>query len=590
MEKEIIRRDHDSVTAKPDPRGEGTIFAFSTYGWTYNSQWTKGIHKNGITKELNNPGTYRMIQAVSGKKTAIAENPWVIPGSEHPWVIPSEIVGNDKSQANKFAKKFDAECNRALSKYKVKAKGEIYVGEEWYKITPSEVLSIREKIWKKLTDKERGKEEERLRNLKPVELRGLQPELVQKTIDFLKSGGAKGKGIAPTGLGKTVMAWSIFTKAFNEGLIDQIGVMTAPSQFLCNKNSDAFVEYNKRNGITNIVNIPIFSGSDIGYHETVSDLNDRKGKLREKLLGFVDDKNIKIILHVCNNSMALMKDVLSSLAINSVDLLIADEAHTLASHRNTRSNSVGTIINFHLFDENIKIKHRLFFTATEKNLINPDFLTSDQRNAYMNNPEFFGTDIFRVSYGEAVVAGHIVPFTLKVFEYGDRQREVRELLNSGIGVFLNDLEILDENGELCKFDMKLIRSIISSLKIMQERKKLLILVNYNSHATLLEKIFLYLQEEQGKLKGVQINKIIASEYKDPAKRLDEMEIIDESEESHIVIAGPWAITGVDCPSIDSVLWCFTPGNEIRAFQGTGRGVRISEGKEDLLVCFNLDLD
>jgi len=105
---------------------------------------------------------------------------------------------------------------------------------------------------------------------------------------------------------------------------------------------------------------------------------------------------------------------------------------------------------------------------------------------------------------------------------------------------------------------------------------------------LLEEVFKYLQENQRKLKGVSIDKIIAPEYPDPAKRLDEMDIIHESEGKHIIIAGPWAITGVDCPSIDSILWGFTPGNEIRAFQGTGRGTRTSEGKKDLLVCFNID--
>ena len=128
--------------------------------------------------------------------------------------------------------------------------------------------------------------------------------------------------------------------------------MTAPSQFLCNKNSEAFDSYNRRNGIQGIVNIPIFSGSDIGYFETVSELETRKEKLRAKIAGHLLDKGNKIVLHVCNNSMPLLNEVLRSLTVFEIDFLIADEAHTLASYKKTKENVMGNSINFHLFDEN----------------------------------------------------------------------------------------------------------------------------------------------------------------------------------------------------------------------------------------------
>lgn len=583
----LLKREQDSVSVYRSDADE-IIWAFSTYGWSYDLQWEKGIHKNGITKELAIPGTHRMSQACSAAKTAIPSSPFVIEGSEHLWIIPSDIVGRDKSKANKFARKFDKECNRKLSKFKVKQTGDKFVGEEWYKLTPDKVLSIREEVWEKLKKDEKNKVEEEVLNQSPIQLKGLQPGLVEKTLSFIKSGKSRGKGIAPTGLGKTVLAWDIITKAYQRRLIEGVTVMTAPSQFLCNKNAEAFNNYNRRNGVKRIVNIPIFSGSDIGYFETVSQVETRKEKLRSKIAGHLLDEENKLVLHVCNNSMPLMKEVLDSLGIFSIDFLIADEAHTLASYKNTKENAVGTSINFHLFEENIRIKCRFFLTATEKNLLNPRSLTKAQLNAYMNNPKFFGKIVFKISYGEAVKAGHIVPFKVKLYEYGKKQKDVVELIQNGTSLLLRDLSILDEDGKSCKVNMKLVHVIVSALKIMDERKKLLILCQRNANATLLEEVFKYLQENQRKLKGVSIDKIIAPEYPDPAKRLDEMDIIHESEGKHIIIAGPWAITGVDCPSIDSILWGFTPGNEIRAFQGTGRGTRTSEGKKDLLVCFNID--
>jgi superfamily II DNA or RNA helicase len=584
----LPKREKDSVSVYRSEADE-IIWAFSTYGWSYDLQWEKGIHKNGITKELAIPGTHRMNQSCSAAKTAIPSQPFVVEGSEKLWVIPTDIVGRDKSKANKFARKFDKECNRKLSKFKVKQRGDRFVGEEWYKLTPSKALAIREEVWEKLKSEEKSKVSEEKLNQSPVQLRGLQPLLVEKTLKFIKSGKPRGKGSAPTGLGKTVLAWDIITKAYTKGIVEGITVMTAPSQFLCNKNSEAFDSYNRRNGIRGIVNIPIFSGSDIGYFETVSELETRKEKLRAKIAGHLLDEGNKIVLHVCNNSMPMLNEVLRSLTILEIDFLIADEAHTLASYKNSKENVMGNSINFHLFDSNMRIKCRFFLTATEKNLLNPDILSSDQLNAYMNNPQFFGKHVFKVSYAEAVVAGHIVPFKVKIYEYGNRQKDVINLLKNGTDVLLKDLAILDDEGKTCKVNMKLVRVIVSALKVMDERRKLLIICHKNSHATLLEEVFKYLQENQGKLKNVSVDKVTTPDFPEPAKRLDEMDIIHESEEKHIIITGPWSITGVDCPSIDSILWAFTPGNEIRAFQGTGRGTRLSEGKEDLLVCFNLDL-
>lgn len=579
---------------------EELIFSFSTYGWSYPTQYKEGIHKNGITGKLENPGQTRMKEACSGKKTSVPEEPFVIKGSERKWQIPNSISLGLKLNANRFAKKFDKECNKKLSDSRTKNYGDKMVGEEWYRLSASEVMLVRENVWKSLVKKEEEKVyKASLQPKTPIKLKaGLQEAAVERVHDKIREGQKRFKGIAPTGFGKTVLAWFIFTDAYKKGLVNgRISIMTAPSQFLCNKNAVAFDDYNKRNSVLDFINLPIFSGSDLGIHEDENSTSKRKDRLKKQLLGYLKENDKKIILHVCNNSMKLISEILFEIKIDYIDLQIADEAHTLTSKKNNEdiTGDLGNIRNFCLFDDNILIKHRFFLTATEKNLINPDNLEGKEIFAFMNNEEIFGDYAFQFSYAECVVNGLIVPFVAKIFEYSNQQKDVIKMMQEGIDSFmLDDLEIQDQDGDVTSLHLRLIRVLVSSLKIVrsEERKKLLIICSRNSHADLLEKSLNFLKGSGNykEIENVNIDKITTPYYPKPENRLEELELIHESEEQHIIICGPWAITGVDCPSIDSILWAFNPGNEITAAQGTGRGTRTYSGKADLLVAFNLDLE
>jgi hypothetical protein len=279
VDKNLIK-SWESVSKTIDPEHpDRIIFKFGTYGWSFPSQFKDGIHKNGITKEIKDPGTKRMTEACSGKKTAIPEEPFVIPNSEIVWTIPFEISNGLLTEANKFARKFDIECNKALAKHKVKLSDQRMVGEEWYRLTIPQATKIREAIWKKLIGRELAKKEADAKKVRTkIQLKkGLQEKAHQAVLDELKKGTERFKGIAPTGFGKTVLAWKIFTDAYAQKLIKgKVSIMTAPSQFLCNKNSIAFDTYNGINGITGIVNQPIFSGQDVGVFENENEFEERR--------------------------------------------------------------------------------------------------------------------------------------------------------------------------------------------------------------------------------------------------------------------------------------------------------------------------
>jgi superfamily II DNA or RNA helicase len=575
------------------PNGDIPVYAFMTYGWTFPLYWSQqGKIKSGVSNDPFDDGTTRMTQACS-KKTPIAEPPRVIKELKQVWVIPAELVGLDRSKANKIRQKFDSRCNDALSKYKVKDGTSPLVGEEWYReISIEEIKELRTNIWEELLIELGTKAIEKVYT--KMSPRGLQTPSIKAIIKEFKEGIVRFKGIAPTGFGKTVVAFLTIAKLKAQGLLkNRVVMMTAPNQFLANKNAGSFDKYAIGNKVKGIYNIPVFSGSDLGFAESHIEVLERNEKLASIIQGYLqDDPSAIIVLHTCNPSVQLVDDVLDSIGITEIDFAICDEAHTLASTYDSRWNYV-------LQDHKVKINSRFFLTATEKTLINPDFLehvpNRGERVAkfnYMNNKEIFGDYCFKFSFAQGVDAGHIVPMITKVYEYSNRTSSVADMLQFIDSLEIPELEdVKDELGYSVLFDKKLARTIITQLSAFKKegRNKSLTICSRNAHVDLLIKVYKALQDSGKYLQDVEIIGITARDYT-PSRRQDLLDNIHDSDKKQIVVTGIWAITGVDCPSLDHIHWNFTPGSEISLTQGTGRGARLHKGKQNVLVTFNLDLD
>lgn len=575
------------------PNGDIPVYAFLTYGWTFPLNWAQqGKIKSGVSNDPFDDGTTRMNQACS-KKTGVCEQPKVIHELKQVWEIPMELVGLDRSKANKIRNVFDVKCNEALSKYKVKDHTSYLVGEEWYReISIEGIKELRSKIWEELLIEYGTKVIEK--EYKKIKARGLQIPAIKAIIKEFKNGVSRFKGIAPTGFGKTVVAFLTIALLKAQGLLKtRVVMMTAPNQFLANKNASVFNEYALCNGVKGIYNIPVFSGSDLGFNEDHITVLERKDKLASIIQGYLqDDLNAVVILHTCNPSVELVDDVLDVININTIDFAICDEAHTLASTYDSAWNYV-------LEDHKVKINSRFFLTATEKTLINPDFLKHVPNRGsrvakfnYMNNKEIFGNYCFKFSFAQGVDAGHIVPMITKVFQYSNGTSSVADMLQFIDSLDIPELEsIKDKLGHTVLFDKKFARTLVSIISIFknEERNKLLTICSRNSHVELLTQVIKALQDSGKYLQDVEVKDIMACDYT-PSRRQNLLDNIHDSNKKWIIITGPWAITGVDCPSIDAVHWNFTPGTEISITQGTGRGARLHEGKQNVLVTFNLDLE
>lgn len=558
------------------------IYGFITYAWSFPKDFADGKIKSGYHYNVKDNGETRMKQACSASKTAISQEPMNLKEGLQVWEVPVSLC-LDLSKAEKFAKEFDALCNKALSKYKVGGKNAKMIGEEWYRISVADMKYIRNQVYYKLCDQYNAKVE--VKKAQPMKPRGLQADAVLRIIEkFLKDKINRSKGIAPTGFGKTVTIFLAIIEGIAQKLFpNRLIIVTAPTQFLANKNADCLNEYAHKNGVSNLINIPIYSGSDLGFSNSSIRKMERKSILADVIKGYLRNPKNTIVLHTCSPSMELLDEVLYSIGQDTVDLAICDEAHTLASTRNNTRN-------FILNDYRIKITKRFFLTATEKNLVNPNDIREGMVDNFMNNEDVYGDYLFRYSFADGVINKHIVPFVAKIYEYSSKNYQMNQMLNTLKSMKLEQLESLTVNGdEYTEVSPKLAKSIVSIDKTLKEANKVLVICSHNAHVYSLDAVIKALQEQGKYFQDCDITNIVASDYT-PAERSQILEDIDQRNNKQIIIVGPWAITGVDCPSIDAVYWNYTPGNQISVTQGTGRGTRIIEGKSHLLVCFNMDID
>ena len=403
--------------------------------------------------------------------------------------------------------------------------------------------------WKHLVAKSKGK----IIKPKPFKPRPHQVKAIQKSINYFKKND-RGKIIMPCGTGKSLAAFWI-TKRMNAKKI----LIAVPSlallqqtlkvwtreflihdikpDWLCvcsdesvKEDQDDFVSYTYDLGI-----------------EVTTDKRQIKKFLKTK------SKNIKVIFTTYQSGRVTAQGSKGF----TYDLGIMDEAHKTVGH--------GKKPMAHLIHQkNIKVKNRLFMTATER-------LFQGDKDEYlsMDDPRDYGNIIYQLSFKEAINSKPPIISDYKVITFGISEPEIEEVYKSNKYIQVKK-EI--KNITAREFATAIaLRKAIKKLKITNAisfHRSILRAKNFRQQQELITKVY----PDYQPIKTFHVSGEMPTN-----QRSSQMRLFAESK--GLMTNARCLTEGVDLPAIDCV--CFTDPKRSRVdiVQAAGRALRLSKDKK-----------
>lgn len=374
------------------------------------------------------------------------------------------------------------------------------------------------------------------------EPRSDQSEVLDKVISGFKSFD-RGQLILPCGYGKTLMSLWIHQK-----LESNHTLVLVPSLALLRQTKKKWhsqiEEY--------IPYISVCSEKDINMDEdnAMCSINDIGGDVSTDV-NIVNDfllRNKRSIVYCTYQSLSVIKDALSG--TNFIfDLAICDEAHKTAGDKKQK---------FALIHDAsaIPVTKRLYMTATPKVLSQKLKKNEAEDCKYacdMSNPEIYGPEFYRMSFGKAIEQGILVDYEIWAIGVNDEEvgRIIRERLYVKEGLSADEIannyaleKFMKERGAAHAITF---HSTIKCAKEFAER-----------HRDISDAASCHVS---GKLSTNSRNK--------------EIEIFKNAKSA--VITNARCLTeGVDMPHVDTVYFCDPKNSLIDIVQASGRALRTSK--------------
>ncbi len=397
---------------------------------------------------------------------------------------------------------------------------------------------------------------------KPVKLSKRKPRPHQRKAisfskkHFIKNNEIKGKLIMPCATGKSLTAFwiaqslevnkiivavpslSLIKQSLNDWTKEYLAHGIIPEWLcVCSDASAGKVEIDEFNTDTYDLGIP-----------TTTNKNEIVKFLRLK------SKSPKIIFTTYQSSPRLALSARE--AKMSFDFAILDEAHKTVG---VKGKSFSTL----LFDKNIKIKKRLFMTATERVLRgkNDKAVSMDDKNIY-------GSDVYVMTFKDAIEQNIISDYKILTMAISDN--EVNNLVEDNR--YLSEGNIEKENSA---------QYLASGIALKKTFKKHKIKHAISFHRSIkLAKQFQDQQERLNKIKSLRpkIENLHISSRKSSGQRV---ELIKEfTEHNRSLLTNARCLTeGVDVPAIDCVMFVDPKQSTIDIVQASGRALRKYEGKD-----------
>ena len=394
--------------------------------------------------------------------------------------------------------------------------------------------------------------------------RRYQEKPIIETVNYFKQkSSTRGKLIMPCGTGKSLMAYWIAREIKAKSIIIAVPALALLKQTLEDWTSEYLAEGLIPEWIaicndTSTADLRDADSTVASVYEAGIPVTTNIAEIQKFLKS--DTKNIKIIFTTYNSGPNLAK-ACKSLNIE-FELLIADEAHKTVG---PEGKSFSTL----LFDENVRIKKRLFMTATER------VYTGRRKDVVsMDDTSVFGDIAHQMSFKQAIEAGAICDY--KIVTMAISENEVAQLIH-------------DEADILAKLKSKKIKTDAYHLAVGLAVKRLFKkyetkhvisfhsdITRANNFCNQLAEIDSYLSKtEQISYRHINAKKFSAGQRAQILKQFAE-------DESALITNSRCLTEGVDVPSIDGIVFVDPKKSKIDIVQAAGRAMRLSKdtGKED----------
>jgi len=403
--------------------------------------------------------------------------------------------------------------------------------------------------WKAITAKAKGK------IIKPKALtpRPHQAEAIKKSFEHFKNN-ERGKMIMPCGTGKSLAAFWIARKVNAKSILIAVPSLALLQQtlkvwtreyliagvrpdWLC-VCSDQTVSDDQDDFVSNIYDLGI---------DVTTDKADIKKFLKKK------NSNLKIVFTTYQSGKVTAQGAKGF----KFDLGIMDEAHKTVGH--------GEKAMAHLIHQkNIKIKNRLFMTATER-------LFRGDKDEYlsMDDPRDYGEIIYQLSFKAAIEMKPPIISDYKIITFGITAPEIEAVYSSN--KFIQVKKEID-NITAREFATAIaLRKAIKKLKISNAisfHSSIKRANNFKKQQELISKVY----KDYGTLKSFHVSGAMAT-----SQRASQMR---EFAEGKGLMTNARCLTeGVDLPAIDCVVFTDPKRSKVDIVQAAGRALRLSPGKK-----------
>ena len=379
-----------------------------------------------------------------------------------------------------------------------------------------------------------------------------QVRAIENTIEYFKTK-ERGKIIMPCGTGKSLTAFWIANELKAKSVLIAVPSLALLQQtlkvwtreyliagikpdWLC-VCSDQTVSDDQDDFVSNIYELGI---------DVTTDKNEIKKFLKSKA-------NIKVVFTTYQSGKVTALGAKGF----TFDLGVMDEAH--------KTVGLGTKPMAHLIHQkNIKIKHRLFMTATERL-----FRGDKEEYLSMDDPRDYGDLIYQLSFKEAIEAKPPIIADYKIITFGISQPDIEAIYTDN--KFIQIKKEID--------DIKA-REFATALALRKAIKKLGIknaisfhssirrANNFKTQQELISKVY----PEYGKLKAFHVSGDMPTNQRSSQMR-------EFAELKGLMTNARCLTEGVDLPAIDCVVFTDPKKSKVDIVQAAGRALRLSPGKK-----------